>query len=129
MKDINEMSMTPRRENELAKQARSTNLSGPNGVKKFLNTLGRMGTERSSPFRHGVGGKKLGIDKIKEEKMTIKEHYKTILKEMASMNSSGGSVPTTPAKKKLASLYGDKNKITRGDVIAGRISSNKPTTK
>lgn len=42
--------------------------------------------------------------------MTLKEHYKQILSEM-------GKVPTTPKEKKLAAHYGDKNKITRGDVI------------
>ena len=42
--------------------------------------------------------------------MTLKEHYKQILSEM-------GKVATTPKEKKLAAHYGDKNKITRGDVI------------
>lgn len=42
--------------------------------------------------------------------MTLKEHYKEILSEM-------GKVATTPKEKKLAAHYGDKNKITRGDVI------------
>jgi hypothetical protein len=40
-------------------------------------------------------------------------------------------MPKTPKQKKLAAMYGNKNKITRGDIIAAakKKSGKKPAKK
>ncbi len=40
-----------------------------------------------------------------------------------------GSMPMSPKNKKLAGMYGDKNKITRGDVITAAKASGSKMAK
>lgn len=100
---------------KLAKAAEEIRQSLPDYPAQHRDELGRKPKQsdiddhvRSLFGDRGARADFAAISKVKRN--PLKEYYKEILSEM-------GKVPTTPQQKKLAAHYGDKNRITRGDVI------------